>query len=255
MVKKQLRSAAIFVLQTLFGLKAQPLENNPPKGTALVVAPHPDDESLGCGALILWLRSLGKRVRIVVVTDGADSTTSAKISPEKFALIRQTEMQKAAALLGVPETDVVFLSYRDGKASESIDAIAKDLHAQIWLCAPDWLLVPYGLDGHADHRAVASALKNLQEAGKIKARVLAYPMWFWPRGAFSHLCGKAPFQNLFKLETWPFLEKKREAIAAHRSQFENITGEEAYRHLQTSFLEQNLRPCELFFDLSLTNKA
>jgi LmbE family N-acetylglucosaminyl deacetylase len=162
--------------------------------------------------MILWLRSMGKRVRIVVVTDGSASTTSEQLTPDKLAALRQTEMRKAAALLGVSETDVVFLSYRDGKASESIASIAKDLHAQIWLCAPDWVLSPYGIDGHADHRAVASALKNLQDARKITARVLAYPIWFWPRGAFSHLCGKVPFQNLYKLEACPFLKKRKKRL-------------------------------------------
>ncbi len=255
MFKKRLKSSLIACLQNIFILLAPKQPLAPPEGPVLVIAPHPDDETLGCGATILWLRSLGTRVRIVIVTDGSACAIKSCLSPNKLAQIRQVEALKAIKTLGVPETDIVFLSHKDGCASQALDSIARDLSAQIWLSSPAWILFPYEIDGHEDHRAVAKAVQNLQKEGKITGRLLAYPIWFWPRGAIKHLFDPRRRKTHLKVEAAPFLDKKKEALSAYSSQFENITGEKTYSHLDPDFLRQHLRSHELFFDISLTNKA
>src|SRR4051794_15264243 len=83
--------------------------------SCLVVAPHPDDETFGCGATILRKRAHGTPVRVVIVTDGRHSTKSAVISPEALAALRRREALDACSRLGLDSTDVIFLDYEDGK--------------------------------------------------------------------------------------------------------------------------------------------
>jgi LmbE family N-acetylglucosaminyl deacetylase len=91
--------------------------------TVLVVAPHPDDESLCCGGLIHTARSAGARVAIVWVTHGDGFKWDAivvekKIRPRAGAYLelarqREGEARKAGALLGVPPDSLMFLGYPD----------------------------------------------------------------------------------------------------------------------------------------------
>jgi LmbE family N-acetylglucosaminyl deacetylase len=88
-----------------------------------VLAPHPDDETLGCGGLIHDARAAGARVRVVFLTYG-DANELAFLLAEKHPVFapravrrmgeaRRAEGIEAARILGVPEHDVVFLGYPD----------------------------------------------------------------------------------------------------------------------------------------------
>lgn len=218
--------------------------------TVMVVAPHPDDETLGCGATIARLRAGGVRVRLVIVTDGRSSTSSDLLSPQDLAGVRRTEAQKAAQALGIPETDIVFLAHPDRQAQARQARIEQDIAAQIWLCSPTLLLVPYGYDEHEDHRAVAAAVEALRADGKIEAKIWAYPMWFWPRRAFAHLKQPKLWKTHRRVAADAFLGAKREAMGFYRSQYESITGEDCWQVLDKDFVTQNMKPYEIFFDLS-----
>src|SRR4051794_2126286 len=85
----------------------------------LVLAPHPDDEVIGCGGLLaLHLRD-GRRVRVVVATDGAQAGGGA-----------QREAESRAALASLGNAEVEFLRFPDRKLAESeglADALRKAL--------------------------------------------------------------------------------------------------------------------------------
>lgn len=237
LVKRKL----VWMLQTFFACFSESIKDKLAVRTALVIAPHPDDETFGCGGAILRLRAQGTRVRLVIVTDG--SAAPSKLDPKNLSKLRQAEAQKAARLLGVAETELVFLSYPDGQIAAQAEAMAKDLAAQIWLCAPDLIFAPYERDGHPDHRAVAQAVAQLRAEGKIACRILSYPMWFWPRGALAHFLTPALFKTHRRLDLGGDLEKKKMAMAAYRSQQD---GENPV--LGETFLLQNRRGFELFFE-------
>ena len=86
----------------------------------MVFAPHPDDETLGCGGTIAKRTAESFEVIIVVLTDGihafskSDSLTQ-KISREELKQIRKDETVKAVKVLGVPKENVLFLDFEDGK--------------------------------------------------------------------------------------------------------------------------------------------
>ena len=82
-----------------------------PSNTILVVTPHPDDAEGGAGGTIAkWTRE-GKRVVLVVCTNGDKGTSDRTLRPEKLAAIREKEQLDAAEALGIDE--VVFLRFPD----------------------------------------------------------------------------------------------------------------------------------------------
>ncbi|HHP50977.1 MAG TPA: glycosyltransferase [Moorella mulderi] len=94
------------------------------EGRFLIIAPHPDDESLGVGGLISSARKRGYPVKVVFMTNGDGFLRGVKkwkgylpTSPEDFlqyGQLRQQEALEALSVLGVPPQDIIFLGYPDG---------------------------------------------------------------------------------------------------------------------------------------------
>src|SRR5947209_4236656 len=85
--------------------------------SAVVFAPHPDDETLGCGGTILKKRGLGAEVHVVFMTDGAQSHASL-MAPAEMRALRAREGVAAAAALGVDEAHVHLLDFPDSRLAE-----------------------------------------------------------------------------------------------------------------------------------------
>lgn len=128
-------------------------------------APHPDDETFGCGGTIAKKISEGYEVLVVVMTDGRYAFLNvlgldADPTPEQLKKIRQEEVKRATKILGVPEDNLVFLDFVDGtlenskkEAEEKVVEILQENH-------PDEVYIPYKRDGHSDHRAAYKIVKN-----------------------------------------------------------------------------------------------
>ena len=147
-------------------------------GSLVVVAPHPDDETLAAGGLMFDLVRAGWQVSIVVITDGAAS------HPDIGALpgIRARECRRAAATLGVLAPPI-FLGFPDGQACEEVAAVATALTR----CASgfDVLVGPRTDDVHCDHVATALAIEL---AFSTSATVqLHYAIWGWDHLTSSEL--------------------------------------------------------------------
>lgn len=147
---------------------------------AIVFAPHPDDETLGCGGTIIKKRRRGAAVKVVFMTDGSYSPHDL-MSAAELKSIRLNEALAASWLLGVEESDVVFLEFKDGKLSQNLDP-AIDRVAEILLKQQsEEIFIPYckdkdpSLDHLATNRIVASALQALGG----RATIYEYPIWFW----------------------------------------------------------------------------
>ena len=82
---------------------------------ALIVAPHPDDETIGCGGLVRALVRQGARVDILVVTDGkASHRNSITYPPRRLIDARARETRAACAVLGIPAHRLTMLGLPDG---------------------------------------------------------------------------------------------------------------------------------------------
>lgn len=139
----------------------------------LVVAPHPDDETFGCGGLIATLRARGVPVTVLTVSDGAASHPGAPV----LAGLRRAEQAAAVAELGVADPPA-WLGLPDGGLAERADEIERGLTPL--LGDVDLVVGPWARDGHPDHEVVGEAVATV--ARRRGCRALAYPVWWWRWG-------------------------------------------------------------------------
>ena len=121
-------------------------------GKILVVSPHPDDETLGCGGVLLAHRRGNDRVVVVQVTDGRASRAGG-LTPDEMAARRAGEALAAADRLGV---ELVALALSEGNWAEA--ALADRLRDEIAALDPDVVYAPSPVDYHPEHLKVARAL-------------------------------------------------------------------------------------------------
>ncbi len=232
------------ILYRYFIWRARPLEITT-KNSLLVIAPHPDDESFGCGALI----AQHPNTHIVVVTDGGASSPSANITAKELAAIRKEETLNAAKILGVESSHVLFLNYPDNAIRSQQEDIAKDLSALICKIKPTLITAPFHWDKHQDHRTISQAVQSIE----TNATRLYYPLWFWPKYALKLLWSNDSFKT-YRLNAKHTLEIKEQAIRAHASQFKNVTGSKEWDTLDPHIAKMQLHAYELYFALPPKDK-
>ncbi len=191
---------------------------HPPKQHTLVVAPHPDDETLGCGALIATLRMEGVRVTVVAATDGENCYDTSVAERAEMRRIREREQNTATETLGVSAKNVHRLRLQDSGLHllerELADGIRQ--HAR----PGTHLLAPWSGDFHPDHEACARAAMSV---AKEKGLPLSfYFFWTWHRGTPALLSG-LPVTRFVPDDA--ALQQKLAALRCHRSQLERAGGE------------------------------
>lgn len=184
----------------------------------VVVAPHPDDESLGCGGLIAACRAEGLPVHIVVVTDGAGSHPNSCLYPsDRLAALRRSEALAAAAELGVASAHVHFLELPDRHVREHGPAAEQAVAALVRIAAgADVMTVTWRYDPHSDHRA-SFALARTATARLPDMKLWEYPIWGLTLQPEAELDGSRRLSGV-RLDIGPYRDAKRRAIAAHVSQ-------------------------------------
>jgi len=182
----------------------------------VVVAAHPDDETLGAGGLIAHAAAHGIPVTVVVVTDGAASHPGSTTSAEALVATRAEEARVAVGLLA-PDVELVQWSIADGAVREARAEITERLRPL--LPGPDGLLVaPWHGDGHRDHRVLGEiAAELVAEADQAGTALLEYPIWLWHWGSPDHPDVPWPSLRLSSLDAVADAAK-RSALAAYVSQ-------------------------------------
>lgn len=225
-------------------------------GPTLVVAPHPDDESLGCGGAIALLRDAGTPVHVLVVSDGAGSHPHSLRYPAPcLRALREQEELAALDALGVPRSAATFLRLPDTAVPAAGDA---GFIAAVGACRT--LLVEHGIrtvlapwrrEPHCDHRA-ANEIARAALAGCIRpARLLEYPIWTWTLGEPDD-APAAHEARAWRLPIAGVLPRKLAAIAAHRSQTTDLIDDDAegFRLLPEQ-IALFARPWELFLEAAV----
>jgi len=220
---------------------------------AVAIAPHPDDESIGCGGLLALLSARGVRVRVVVATDGGASHPNSRLwRRRRLARVRRSETVDALAHLGISGRRATFLDLLDGDlpqpGSAAWNAARDGLCAKLSAERPELVLLPWRRDPHADHRAVAALALESLDALSPRPRVLEYPVWLDENGSAADYPDPAHFRCI-EVPIAPVLPAKRSAIAAHLSQTTDLVHDDptGFR-LDPVFVERALAPFERYFE-------
>jgi LmbE family N-acetylglucosaminyl deacetylase len=216
-------------------------------GTTLLLAPHPDDESLGCGGLIAEACSRNNPPVVVVLTDGTMSHPSSLSHPrQRLKALREAETRTAVEILGLPADRLFFLGFPDGGApregSGRALAAAQVAHL-VRLHGATSILATWEHDPHDDH--LAAHLIAQEAAHLTGARLVSYPVWGWtlpPR----HLLPNQTVQGA-RLDIARYQAVKRRAIAAHASQHPGLIVDDPDGfHLKPDMLTFHNRTFEVF---------
>ncbi|WP_306397613.1 PIG-L deacetylase family protein [Telluria beijingensis] len=216
----------------------------PPGRRVVVVAPHPDDEILACGALLHLLALRGDTPLIVAVTDGeASHPGSSDWPPERLRLARANETVAALACLGIDAPRMVRLGIPDGGVGGAERELASRL-APLF-AQDDIVITTWRHDGHPDHEACARAcMVTSRQAG---ARLLQAPVWGWHWSAPGDGCLPLAQARRLPLPA-SAVAKKRAALACFTSQVEPDASSGAAPILPGFAIERVLHPFELYLD-------
>jgi len=125
---------------------------------ALVLAPHYDDEVLGCGGLLAQLAAAGAAVRVLFLTDGGGGEEKAA-DAEAYRLRRREEGVQVCEILGLAGCD--HLGLPDGALDRHLDEAVQGIRRALLSQRPELLLVPSPLEISRDHRAAFASLHRL----------------------------------------------------------------------------------------------
>lgn len=222
---------------------------------SLVLAPHPDDETLGCGAAIARMRSRGTAVHVVFVSDGGLSPRPAGMSRGELVAVRRAEARRALELLGVGDCFATFWDFEDGNLSHQVEAVGAKTAEFLRINAPQQVFVTSAHDRHPDHVAVALAARAaVAAAGQLLLH--EYPVWqrFPAATVVRHAAramsvrdrsrGPRPLPVPRLVRTDGFIGVKRRALDVYESQLP---------HLPVGFLEDFMLPHEAFTEIRVSD--
>lgn len=207
----------------------------------LIVAPHPDDELIGCGAIIARAVRAGEAVRVVMVTSGQNllsvlARITTEPSPDEVGRRREAESVRACRLLGLATEHILFLRYTDGFVARDAVAVTADCRSLITEFQPTRLYCTSPWDVHADHRAAAHAVAAARVAAGSTAEL-------WQYAARDVLdASGAPY---VALNVGEFDELKRAALAECRSHIDVISPHQQ-RPIQADFVNDFCHAEECF---------
>lgn len=184
-----------------------------PEGRRLsVIAPHPDDESIGCGGLIALWTDLGREAEVIFLTSGEMGSPSHRDGSLDEAgrlalshLLRQTRRQEAREALAILGARAVWLDGRDGALYRDEARLADALAAHWHSSPPDVIAAPYPADRHPDHAVAARITGAASRILPADTPLFGYEVW-----------SPAPATALIDITL--AAARKWQAIAAHGSQ-------------------------------------
>lgn len=182
----------------------------------LVIAPHPDDETIGCGGALCLHAYNGDRVTAVFLTSGELGLK--KLPPEKAWQIREHEARDAGKILGLAE--LFFLRKPDWTLADHATVTATALRPILRREMPELIYLPHPSDWHPDHQAAWPIVRAALKRTSFRApKIRAYEVWT-PIGQFEEV------QDISDV-----MSCKLRALRAHRSQLGDFDYEQGVRGL------------------------
>ncbi len=157
----------------------------------VVLAAHPDDETLGAAGLVARLARAGARVSYVIASDGeASHPDSPTTSVDALVRARRQELLSAVQHVA-PQAAVHLLGLPDGGLREHRAELRASVGSVVTADGPHGrdgttlVVAPWAGDGHRDHRIVGEVAREVVQgaADERELRLVEYPVWFWHWGS------------------------------------------------------------------------
>ena len=209
-----------------------------PPRDILVMAPHADDDILGCGHLMQRVSTAGGRVVIVWLTDGGGSHGALKPAARQALVVRrEREALAGVHALGVQPTATYFLGFKDGYLADAEDAARVRLETVRRHHALATGVVTAADDGHPDHRA----------AFRIAVCLGLERLYSYPISARYDGAGYTPPVDALR-HPYGIADSKRRALLQHRSQ---APGAGAIHPMSDRAIDQFCRDPEIFIPVQM----
>lgn len=195
-------------------------------GPSIVVAPHPDDETLGCGGTAALLLKAGFSVHFLFISDGTLShPNSRKFPKSRLRELRESEACDAVCILGATENAAEFLAFPDRSVPDSESVFfesAVRLVVSILTRKPSQtIFIPWENDPHPDHKATWQIFTEAVRRLEVRPRILQYPIWLWEMGEEEDLLAIGKMKK-WSVDITDAIEIKRNALMAHQSQVSDL---------------------------------
>lgn len=150
--------------------------------TVLVLAPHMDDETIGCGGTLALHARRGAQITVVFLTDGRNGSSEINTlygeerqrRERELIEIRTTEARAALQHLGVHR--MICLGAEDG-ALEQCRWAAEQLREVLLKHRPELVYLPFYLEEHPDHRAASRVLLDAAAGTSLQFQCMGYEVW------------------------------------------------------------------------------
>lgn len=241
--------------------------------SALIVAPHPDDETLGCGGTILQKRRAGAEVKALILSDGRHSHPG--LEPDALGALRCSEARDACRTLELPDDAVEFAGIPDQSLALELESATQAIEETLRRDRPEQIFVPYRFDLPEDHFATYQAGTRAIERAGLDIVRYEYPVWFWDHWPWSPLQTRHPIRLMkaaalattssfrlcrdlrVKLDISDVIETKQEALQRYGSQMQRPEDDPSWPILadvsEGEFLSRFLSPFEFFHSTSFTH--
>lgn len=194
-------------------------------GTTLVVAPQPEDESLGCGGAIALLRSMGYRVHVLYFTHGnLGKTEEPLVTDSLFRKIKEEEAVNALEKLGMTKESATFLHLRDRlvpeKGEPGFEEAVRLCMNELESFMPETVLMPCRFHTYDDHYASWQIMQEAIRQMIYQINTIEYMVWKGAKGNQEILSTNA--LKPWRLDIKPVIEQKIKAVAEHRTQKDDL---------------------------------
>lgn len=213
----------------------------------LILAPHPDDETLGCGGLIAQLCAAGQPPHVAIMTDGSHSHPNSKThTPDMLRHMREEEARASLRLLGLPPGQTWFLGHEDTDdlpiAGPAFQFVARRLAGICETHGCQVIIAPWRNDGQQDHEATATLAEHV--ALRQDLDLIFYPINGWSMEDGAEVDETGP--QGWRLDIAAELPLKEKAILAHASQYAGLITDDCEHVVCQKLMAAARRPVELY---------
>jgi len=181
--------------------------DRPTSGRVLVLAPHADDDVIGCGGTACLHAEAGDPVHVIVVFSGLAGDPDGRYEPEEYVELRKREARAGGAHLALGSYE--FWDYPEGHepGPEELVAAARRLAARIRELEPDLIYAPWIGEHHLDHHVLARVTRLAAHLAQFSGELWGYEVW-------------TPLIPILIVDITSVYDRKVAALREHASQLE-----------------------------------